>query len=355
MEIPLHPPYPSLTVVIATHDNRALLFQALDGLSRQTKTPAAEFDVVVVADGCNDGTVAALREVSTAFELTVIENVRSGLAAARNRGLAQARGEVVLFLDDDVVARSGLIAEHARLQSTSPNRVVLGQVTTARESRTSWDAYDDAMRDKRQRALSTTEQPSGIHSAGNVSIRRDLLIAADGFRGYLPGNQEVELGYRLRELGAEFVFSPEASAEDRGSSDYRSWSKQHSMRGRLDVATYKQNPDGQGIDQLLACFYQRHPLGRALVATLLRWRTLTSAALWWAGLSGVIAHRLGLAAVSRAAYSAVANTLYWSGVRDALRGNAAFFPMLKAAKGAAGLVRPRIVGRRDPKAAVIEG
>jgi glycosyltransferase involved in cell wall biosynthesis len=337
----LNPPHPAMTVVIATRDHRGLLIQAIEGLSRQDGVKAGEFDVIVVADGCTDGTSKALRGLAVPFELTVIEQVHSGLAAARNRGLAEARGEVIVFLDDDVIAKPGLIDDHRRLQSLLRNTVVLGEITAARVSRSPWDAYDDAMRHKRQTALSTTEQPSGIHSAGNLSIHRDLLAAAGGFRGSLPGNQEVELGYRLREMGAEFVFRGAASAEHRGSSDFRSWSDRQSMRGKLDVATYRQTPDGQGLDRLLACFHQRHPLSRALVGALLRRRKLAPTMIWWAGESGALAHRLGLAAISRAAYSVVANTLYWSGVRDALRGNVAFFSLLKAARGAPGLARPR--------------
>ncbi len=341
METSLNSPHPAMTVVIATRDHRGLLIEALGGLSQQDGVKAGEFDVIVVADACTDGTSEALRGLAVPFELTLIEQVHSGLAAARNRGLAEARGEVIVFLDDDVIAKPGLIDGHRRLQSLSRNTVVLGEITAAKVSRSPWDAYEDAMRHKRQTALSTTEQPSGIHSAGNFSVHRDLLAAAGGFRGYLPGNQEVELGYRLREMGAEFVFSPTAPAEHCGSSEYRSWSDRQSMRGRLDVATYRQSPDGQGLDRLLACFHQRHPLSRTLVAALLRRRRLAPTMIRWAGQTGALAHRLGLAAISRAAYSVIANTLYWSGVRDALRGNVAFFLLLKAARGAPGLARPR--------------
>jgi glycosyltransferase involved in cell wall biosynthesis len=343
---------PRITAVIATHDNRVQLIEALDGLARQDGVDAGEFDVIVVVDGCTDGTADALSSYDAPFQLTVLDQVRSGLAAARNRGLAAARGEITLFLDDDVIPEPSLIAGHRSLQSLSLNCVVLGEIISSAMRRSPWDAYDDAMREKRQTALRTTEQPSGIHSARNLSVRRDLVKAAGGFRGHLPGNQEVELGYRLREAGAQFIFSRSAAAEDRGRSDYRSWKERQSTRGKLDVATYHQSPDGQGLDRLLACFNERHPLTRIVVAALLRQRRVAPHAIRWAERTAVLAYSLSFAGLSRVAYSVIANTLYWSGVRDSVRGNRAFFSLLKTARHSPALAKHRTQGQ-DSKPAVL--
>jgi len=341
---------PTVTVVIATHDHRAQLIQALEGLTRQTGLEFSEFEVIVVADGCNDGTAAALRGYATPYQLTVIEQIRIGLAAARNRGLSAARGEIILFLDDDVIPREGLVA-HRSLHPPGTDLVVLGEITASTRQRSSWDAYDDAMREKRQTALRTSEQPSGIHSARNISVRRELVQAMGGFRGHLPGNQEVELGYRLRQAGALFVFSRDGAAEDIGNSDYRSWKERQSTRGKLDVATYEQNPDGQGLDRLLACFNERHLLGRFVVAATLRHRRLAPYVIRWAEGIAALTYSLRLAGVSRAAYSVIANTLYWGGVRDSVRGNKPFFSLLRAARHTPALARP-LTSRHDTEQAL---
>ena len=346
MDAQPNPGRPAITVVIATHDHRTQLIEAIEGLTRQTGLDFGEFDVIVVADGCSDGTAAVLRACRTPFFLTVIEQVRSGLAAARNRGLGVARGEIVLFLDDDVIPQERLVAEHRSLHPPSSNTVVLGEISASNRTRSSWDAYDDAMRDKRQTALRTSEQPSGIHSARNVSIRRDVVQTMGGFRGHLPGNQEVELGYRLRQAGTRFVFSHEAIAEDGGHSDYRTWKERQSTRGKLDVATYEQNPDGQGLERLVACFNERRLLGRVVVAAMLRHRRLALHMIRWAEGTATLTYALGLAGVSRAAYSVIANTLYWSGVRDCVRGNRRFFSLLKAARHTPALAR-RLTPRED--------
>jgi len=342
MDATAHLQSPAVTVVIASHDHRAQLLEALGGLTRQIGSDFSEFEVVVVLDGCSDGTAAALRGFPTPFSLTIIEQVRTGLAAARNRGLAAARGKIALFLDDDVIPGEHLVAAHRSLHEPLSNLVVLGEITHSTKKRSSWDAYDDAMREKRQTALRTSEEPSGIHSARNLSVRRDLAQAMGGFRGHLPGNQEVELGYRLRQAGTRFEFSHEATVEDSGQSDYAAWKERQSTRGKLDVATYDQSPDGQGLERLLACFNERNALGRIVVAAMLRHRRLAPPVMRWAEDIAALTYAIRLAGLSRAAYSVIANTLYWSGVRDSLRGNKAFFSGLKAARRSPALARLRI-------------
>src|SRR5262249_37965000 len=84
------------------------------------------FEVIVVVDGSRDGSAQALRDLSLPF-LKVLEQSNSGAAAARNRGAAAARGEILLFLDDDMLAHSRLLAEHDRSHADGAD-AVLGHI-----------------------------------------------------------------------------------------------------------------------------------------------------------------------------------------------------------------------------------
>jgi glycosyltransferase involved in cell wall biosynthesis len=89
---------PSISVVIPTLRRPKLLLRALNSVFAQTYGP---IDVVVVVDGPDPETVAALQSVSDP-RLQVIVNERSLTAAgARNAGVALAQGEWIAFLDDD--------------------------------------------------------------------------------------------------------------------------------------------------------------------------------------------------------------------------------------------------------------
>lgn len=88
---------PRISVVVATRNRRQQLARALASIDAQRYR---SFEVIVVDDGSADGTAAWLRAQRP--QDCVVETDRPrGAAAARNRGVARARGEIVAFLDDD--------------------------------------------------------------------------------------------------------------------------------------------------------------------------------------------------------------------------------------------------------------
>src|SRR5579871_3087260 len=92
-----------LSVVIPTYNRKESLRRTLDGLARQTY-PFSEFEVVVVSDGSTDGTAEMLAQyMQTApYALCAITQANGGPSRARNRGIREARYDVIVFLDDDV-------------------------------------------------------------------------------------------------------------------------------------------------------------------------------------------------------------------------------------------------------------
>src|SRR4029453_19365016 len=100
----------TLSVVIPTYRRPDTLFRVLDGLGRQTTAP---FEVVVVEDGSGDGPWERLRDCRAPFPLRTFPHETSGPARARNRGVEEARGEIVLFLGDDTVPEPRLGEGHA--------------------------------------------------------------------------------------------------------------------------------------------------------------------------------------------------------------------------------------------------
>src|SRR5207253_5026154 len=109
------------SVVIPTYRRRERVLRHVAALSQQTWE---DFEVVVVDDGSGDGTAEALRALETPFPLTVVAQQNQGAAQARNAGAAAAGGELLLFLDDDMEADPGLLAEHERSHRAGADLVV---------------------------------------------------------------------------------------------------------------------------------------------------------------------------------------------------------------------------------------
>src|SRR5918992_5917612 len=113
---------PAVSVVVPTRGRRHVLPRFLDAILRQ---PAAE--VVLAVDGSGDGSVAWLRERARADErIVVLDLPHRGAGPARQAGLGAASSDVVLLLDDDVIASPGLVEGHARHHVALAPKLVLG-------------------------------------------------------------------------------------------------------------------------------------------------------------------------------------------------------------------------------------
>ena len=120
----------SLSIVVPTYNRQRILSRTLPSLLRQNGI-GGQYEVIVVVDGSTDGTLAMLKRPDWGTRLRVISQPNRGLAAARNRGAAAARGDILLFLDDDMVASADLVAIHLEEHGTSSQKVVLGALGLA--------------------------------------------------------------------------------------------------------------------------------------------------------------------------------------------------------------------------------
>src|SRR6266571_2615420 len=102
---------PLVSVITAVHNGERSLGAALESLFRQDYTP---YESVVVDDGSDDGTPHVLARFPGVIYL---RQENQGPAAARNKGLAAARGQYVAFLDaDDVLPPTKLSTQVAYLE-----------------------------------------------------------------------------------------------------------------------------------------------------------------------------------------------------------------------------------------------
>jgi len=158
--------------------------------------------MIVIVDGSTDRTTEALAQLQLPFPLRVIEQPNRGAAHARNRAAAEARNDVLLFLDDDMLAASDMIAEHARFYLEGADAVV-------------GDALRDPgstpgfMSDSNEAWLKRRSGPLTLFDVwtGQLSVRRTVF---DGFFPQVPRDAEPMRGSRtgLHEMGLPYVSDP---------------------------------------------------------------------------------------------------------------------------------------------------
>jgi GT2 family glycosyltransferase len=205
---------PAISVVIPTHNRRECLLLALDALCSQ-RLPGIGFEVIVVADGCTDGTEQALHARSFPFELRIITQPNAGAAAARNRGAAAARGGVLLFLDDDVLLSRGALAAH--LQAHDGDEVRAGVGPYLLDPPEPGDYLGEQLYEFWRRTFAAMAEPGRAMGprdclSGNLSVAARAFASVGGFDAAFPacGIEDYELGMRLIKAGVRLVYVPDA-------------------------------------------------------------------------------------------------------------------------------------------------
>lgn len=242
------PSPPFLSVVIPTFNRRDSLRVTLDALSRQTY-PASRYEVVVVSDGSTDGTDEFLAARAD-HGLRPIRQPNAGPARARNRGVEEAAGEVIVFVDDDVEPAPGFLAAHAvhhgsdggEDKGESGKVVVIGPMlpdpTRARREPL-WIAWEHAMLGKQYEnwriGAWNGVGPNHFYT-GNASLQRAHILSVGGFDETFKRQEDVELAYRMeRQCGLRFCFDATAAGVHRPHRTFASWLRVPYAYGQLDV------------------------------------------------------------------------------------------------------------------------
>ena len=225
---------PELSVVIPTLGRSAALPEVRERLEAQVDAPP--FEVVVVADAAAaPSTPAALRAE------------RAGASAARNAGLREASGRIVLFLGDDVLPSPRLLATHADWHARlADERVgVLGHVRWAKRlRRTAFMAWLERGIQTNYGSIPGDRAGWGHFYTTNVSLKRAFALRAGGFDEDLPFlYEDLEFGRRLHDLGLDLRYAREAEAEHLHPATLEEWRRRMEAVGAAERAFAEQHPD----------------------------------------------------------------------------------------------------------------
>lgn len=230
-----------LSVIIPTYNRARVLHFCLEALKAQTLEPEA-FEVIVVDDGSADPTPEVVRQHQAALPLRYVRIDHAGPCVARNTGIRESQGEVLLFIDSDSLASPQLLAEHLRYHRRWPKLVVTGPVLLTRSPR------------PRRRPLLPWDISTAPFAGGNASVRRVHAIQAGMFdEGFAEmGWEDIEFGLRLKRMGLTVRFNPRAVVY-------------HYKTGEVDPRGLIEYAEQQG--RMAVRFYRKHPCAEVAMAT----------------------------------------------------------------------------------------
>ncbi len=243
-----------LSVVIPTHNRRAILRKTLLALASQTLA-SDQFEVIVADDGSFDDTLAMLRQFDAPFVLRAISQQHQGANAARNRAIAEARGEIVLVTGDDMVPAPALLEAHLEFHQAHPSEfdAMLGFIDWSPEiTVTPFMRYLVAPEGGEQFSFHMVHNGRAdfwLFYAGNISIKRALLMRQETVFNTAfayPAFDDTELGYRLAQQGMQIHYNPHAVTFHHHAMTPQSFASRQRRAGQMAMVFVQAHPE---IDQ----------------------------------------------------------------------------------------------------------
>lgn len=197
-----------ISVIIPVYNGRKFLTRCLDAVRASSYR---SFELIVVDDRSTDESADISRSKGAVVLST---DTRSGPAAARNLAAETAKGEILMFIDADVVVKPETIGRIAERFETSPEVTAL------------FGSYDDEPAEKNFLSQYKNLQHHFVHQNSNPeastfwsglgAIRRDVFIANGGFdckKFSVPSIEDIDLGFRLRRSGHRILLDADIQAK----------------------------------------------------------------------------------------------------------------------------------------------
>ena len=257
-----------ISVVMPTFNRLEQCAEALAHLINQDFDPT-EYEIVIADDGSRDGTREYVTGLRTFPNLKYLRQEHRGVSATRNQGIREARGELILFVDDDVLATPRLLQEHYHAHQSNPNpkRVVLGYTPPLPRGNVRepivryYTAYWESVYRKAPVEIATS--PQWYFITNNLSVRKAFLVEAGLFDEEFQNlTEDFELGYRLCGRGMELEYWPSAMAYHRFVIDLEVNIRKRFLVGLSAALFYRKHPEVKAafsIDTATGDF--DHPIG----------------------------------------------------------------------------------------------
>jgi len=207
---------PDVSIVVCTRNRAALLRGALASLYDLATEGEFSYEIVVVDNGSSDETpqviAAAMQECK--HPLRGVRESQTGIVAARNRGLAAARGRWIAFFDDDQLADWHWLAELFRGTVEKNCRVVGGSVQLALPAECKRE-LDPAVQRLLGESVASDEplRYGGRHApgGGNLMVERNVFDQVGRFETAIDGRgEDADLFFRIERAGIEAWYFPTA-------------------------------------------------------------------------------------------------------------------------------------------------
>lgn len=201
-----------ISIIIPTYNRADILKECLEHLAAQQNVDG-QFEVIVVNDGSTDSTAETVKTFIENSSLSVryFEKKNEGQGIARNFGVKEAKGKVVILIGDDILVEPDFVEKHTRFHEQHPeisagllgfiewdSRMPKSPLYTFMTNGSLIFGKYGGHQFAYEKLEGKTEASYDFFYTSNISLKRELLLKFPFDESFLKyGWEDIELGYRL--------------------------------------------------------------------------------------------------------------------------------------------------------------
>ena len=224
---------PFVSIIICSYNRAGLLKQALHSLTQQSYN-RKHYEIIVVDDGSEDNTFNVCDDLCS--ELPNLKYIstgaNNGVANARNIGFKAARGNYILFIDDDCIAAKNWVEQ--MVNALKREAIVTGVLVS---TFTNYFKLCHNIAQFHNFMPGQKKGPNEFIIGANMGFKRSVLEELNGFNTYLSTSEDMEFILRARMKGYRIFFVPDAvithDPERKTLSDIINYSVKHACNSIL--------------------------------------------------------------------------------------------------------------------------
>ena len=232
-----------VSVIIPTHNRPKKLHETVEKLRLQTFSKE-DYEIIAVDDGSNPP-VTFEKDFIILPSLRIVRLEGEERSVARNKGAKQAKGELLIFIDDDISTKPDFIEKHWQAQHECPNALVIGEILLPKKSQdTPFGRFRQRLeKDEIPRKRGLVAEKN-FCAAGNASIKRENFLKLGGFDTTITSGEDQDFALRHTSLDGKIFFLPEASVIHRDNAlDIRGYCQRNEWGSRLMLPFYQRYPN----------------------------------------------------------------------------------------------------------------
>lgn len=264
-----------ISIIICTYNRAKYIYQTLEHIA-QNKFPASKYEIILINNNSTDCTSQECKRFQNTYpEIPFFYFVESqqGLSFARNRGIKEAHGEILVFLDDDAFVGSDYLQNLAKNLNKYPISAFGGKITPEFENgkapawMSKWSYSWVSAIDKGNQVCLFKGKSFPI--GANMGIRKNE-VPSNGFnttlgrnKGNLMGGEEKDLFLRMKSLHAKIYYFPDIEVhhiipEKRTTQEYirelaLGIGKSERLRTKKSLWTYSKRLLAEAIKWAASC------------------------------------------------------------------------------------------------------